>query len=45
MVATMLPYTIFFLIGWMILFYGWVFLFDLPVGPGAPTYYPAPVAG
>jgi aminobenzoyl-glutamate transport protein len=44
MVATMLPYTIFFLIGWMLLFYAWVFLFDLPVGPGAPTYY-TPAAG
>ncbi len=41
MVATMLPYTIFFLIGWIILFYAWVFLFGLPVGPGAPTLYPA----
>ncbi len=39
MVATMLPYTIFFLIGWMILFYIWVFLLGLPVGPGAPTYF------
>lgn len=41
MVATMLPYTIFFLIGWIILFYAWVFLFGFPVGPGAPTLYPA----
>ncbi len=41
MVATMLPYTIFFLIGWMILFYLWVFALGLPVGPGAPTLYEA----
>ena len=41
MVATMLPYSIAFLIGWMILFYIWVFGFGLPVGPGAPTLYPA----
>jgi aminobenzoyl-glutamate transport protein len=41
MVATMLPYSIAFLIGWTILFYLWVFVFGLPVGPGAPTYYPA----
>jgi aminobenzoyl-glutamate transport protein len=39
MVATMLPYTIAFLIGWISLFYLWVFVLGLPVGPGAPTYY------
>jgi aminobenzoyl-glutamate transport protein len=39
MIATMLPYSIAFLIGWMILFYVWVFGFGFPVGPGAPTYF------
>lgn len=39
MIATMLPYSIAFLIGWTILFYLWVFLLGLPVGPGSPTYY------
>ena len=39
LVATMLPYSMFFLLGWTILFYIWVFLFGLPVGPDAPTYY------
>ena len=39
MIATMLPYSIAFLIGWMILFYIWVFALGLPVGPGAPTHY------
>ncbi|HVR44516.1 MAG TPA: AbgT family transporter [Thermoanaerobaculia bacterium] len=43
-IATMLPYTLTFLVGWIALFYVWVFLFGLPVGPAAPTYY-APVAG
>ncbi|MGB3542077.1 AbgT family transporter [Rubrivirga sp.] len=38
-VAMMLPYTIFFLIGWIALFYLWVFVLGLPVGPEAPTYY------
>lgn len=38
-ISMMLPYTIFFLIGWVILFYVWVFGFGLPVGPEAPTYY------
>jgi aminobenzoyl-glutamate transport protein len=38
-VATMLPYTIFFVIGWTILFYVWVFALGLPVGPDAPTYF------
>lgn len=38
-ISTMLPYTLFFWIGWVILFYIWVFGFGLPVGPEAPTYY------
>lgn len=42
MVATMLPYSIFFLIGWVVLFYLWVFVLGIPVGPGAPTLYPDP---
>lgn len=42
MVATMLPYSILFFIGWTILFYLWVFVLGLPVGPGAPTVYPPP---
>ena len=42
-VAMMLPYTVFFLLGWIVLFYAWVFGLGLPVGPEAPTYYvPAP---
>ncbi|GEM80219.1 AbgT family transporter [Vibrio superstes] len=39
LVATMLPYSICFLFGWSILFYLWVFVFGLPVGPGAATFY------
>jgi len=39
MIATMLPYSIAFLIGWMILFYIWVFALGLPVGPGSPTHF------
>jgi aminobenzoyl-glutamate transport protein len=39
MIATMLPYSIAFLVGWMLLFYLWVFVLGLPVGPGAPTTY------
>lgn len=39
MIATMLPFSIFFLIFWVLLFYVWVFLLGLPVGPGAATYY------
>ncbi|MCP3916669.1 MAG: AbgT family transporter [bacterium] len=38
-VATMIPYSIAFLAGWMVLFYLWVFGLGLPVGPDAPTYY------
>ncbi|GAC30528.1 AbgT family transporter [Brumicola pallidula] len=39
LIATMLPYTLVFMVGWTLLFYLWVFAFGLPVGPGAPTYY------
>ncbi|MFG0274364.1 MAG: AbgT family transporter, partial [Phycisphaerales bacterium] len=42
LISTMLPYTIFFLTGWIVLFYLYVFVFGLPVGPGAPTFYTAP---
>jgi aminobenzoyl-glutamate transport protein len=38
-IATMLPYTIAFLTGWILLFYLWVFVLGMPVGPEAPTYY------
>lgn len=41
LVATMLPYSIVFLIGWSILFGVWIWL-GIPIGPGAPlTYLPA----
>lgn len=39
LIATMLPYTLVFFIGWTLLFYVWVFVLGLPVGPGSPTYY------
>jgi len=39
LIATMLPYSIIFFVGWTILFYLWVFVLGMPVGPGAATYY------
>ena len=42
LIATMLPYSICYFIGWSLLFLLWVFGLDLPVGPGSPTYYEAP---
>lgn len=36
-VATMLPYSIIFLIGWILLFVAWILL-DLPIGPASPLY-------
>lgn len=39
LIAMMLPYTIVFFIGWTSLFFLWVFVLGLPVGPGSPTYY------
>jgi aminobenzoyl-glutamate transport protein len=38
-ISTMLPYTIFFLVWWVALFYVYVFLLGLPVGPDAPSFY------
>ncbi len=38
-IAMMLPYSIFFFLGWLVLFYLWVFGLGMPVGPEAPTYY------
>ncbi|MCC5878992.1 MAG: AbgT family transporter [Idiomarina sp.] len=39
LIAIMLPYSMVFLLGWIVLFYVWVFLLGMPVGPGAATYY------
>jgi aminobenzoyl-glutamate transport protein len=38
-ISMMLPYSIFFLIGWIILFFTMVFGFGIPVGPGEEIYY------
>lgn len=42
LIAMMLPYSIVFFIGWVTLFYVFVFVLGLPVGPGSPTYYQLP---
>jgi len=39
LIATMLPYSLAFLGSWIVLFYLWVFVLGLPVGPAVPTYY------
>ncbi|TQV77590.1 AbgT family transporter [Aliikangiella marina] len=39
LIATMLPYSMIFFVVWTTLFYIWVFLLGLPVGPGSATYY------
>jgi aminobenzoyl-glutamate transport protein len=41
MTATMLPYSISFLISWTILLVTWVLL-GWPLGPGAALFLPAP---
>lgn len=38
-ISMMIPYSVLFFVGWMALFFLWVFGFGLPVGPGAATYY------
>jgi len=40
LISVMIPYSMAYLVGWVILFYVGVFAFGLPVGPGTPTYYP-----
>src|SRR5690606_15870555 len=40
MISMMLPYCIWFTIAWTALFFLWIFGLDLPVGPGAATYFP-----
>ena len=39
-ISTMLPYSLCFLVSWIVLFVVW-FLLGLPLGPGAPLFYPA----
>lgn len=39
-VSTMLPYSLGFLLGWIVLFAIWYFL-GLPLGPGSAMFYPA----
>jgi aminobenzoyl-glutamate transport protein len=38
-ISMMLPYSLLFWLGWMSLFFVWVFGLGLPVGPGSPTYF------
>jgi aminobenzoyl-glutamate transport protein len=38
LVATMLPYSVIFFLGWTVLFITWISL-ELPIGPGAPLHY------
>lgn len=40
MIATMLPSSVLFLLGWTILFYLWVLVFGLPMGPGGADGVP-----
>jgi aminobenzoyl-glutamate transport protein len=42
-ISTMLPYSIFFFIGWTILLIVWILL-GLPLGPGAGLYYQLPAS-
>lgn len=37
--AMMIPYSFLFFVGWSLLFYVWVFVLGLPVGPNSATYY------
>ena len=37
-ISTMLPYSIFFLVGWILLLSAW-YMLGLPLGPGSPLFY------
>ncbi len=37
--SMMVPYSVVFLIGWMIVFCIWVFVLGIPVGPGSAIYF------
>ena len=37
-ISTMLPYSICFLLGWLVMFSVW-YLLGLPLGPGSPMFY------
>lgn len=39
LISLMLPYSIVFVFGWTVFFYLWVFVFGIPIGPGAPIYF------
>jgi aminobenzoyl-glutamate transport protein len=39
LISIMLPYSMIFFVGWVALFYLWVFGLGLPVGPASPIYY------
>ncbi len=41
LIATMLPFSLFFFLGWTALFFIWVFGLGMPVGPGSPIYWSA----
>src|SRR5699024_9102597 len=38
LISVMIPYSIFFLIGWSILLIAWI-MFGFDLGPGSPIYY------
>ena len=42
LMAMMIPYSFIFIVGWTLLFFVWVFVLGLPVGPGSNTCYPDP---
>ncbi len=37
-ISLMLPYSIVFFIGWMVMFFAWILL-DLPIGPASPIHF------
>lgn len=41
LISAMVPYSIVFLLGWIVMLAAWVLL-DIPLGPGAPTTYSPP---
>ena len=45
LIAMMLPYSVAFITCWSVFFFLWVFVFGMPVGVAAPTYYDIGASG
>lgn len=43
LISSMLPYSLCFMAAWLVFFYVWVFVLDIPIGPGVEVHYTPPM--